>query len=140
MKTEKIRQRYLLFLYVFLGFAIGLFCWATYAYYQSSVPSTISIKAGTSEEINLRIPASGILSTDSDTVLALNQPLTIVAGETTNSYQMRLKLFGLLPLKDVDIQVIENTTLTPVAPDWYLCKNAGRPCSGHWQFRGRRRR
>ncbi len=114
MKTEKIRQRYLLFLYVFLGFAIGLFCWATYAYYQSSVPSTISIKAGTSEEINLRIPASGILSTDSDTVLALNQPLTIVAGETTNSYQMRLKLFGLLPLKDVDIQVIENTTLTPV--------------------------
>ncbi len=114
MKTEKIRQRYLLFLYVFLGFAIGLFCWATYTYYQSSVPSTISIKAGTSEEINLRIPASGILNTDSETVLALNQPLTIVAGETTNSYQMRLKLFGLLPLKDVDIQVIENTTLTPV--------------------------
>jgi len=114
MKTEKIRQRYLLFLYVFLGFAIGLFCWATYAYYQSSVPSTISIKAGTSEEINLRIPASGVLSTDSETVLALNNPLTIVAGETTNSYQMQLKLFGLLPLKDVDIQVIENTTLTPV--------------------------
>ena len=62
----------------------------------------------------MRIPASGILNTDSETVLALNQPLTIVAGETTNSYQMRLKLFGLLPLKDVDIQVIENTTLTPV--------------------------
>ena len=79
MKTEKIRQRYLLFLYVFLGFAIGLFCWATFAYYQSSVPSTISIKAGTSEEINLRVPASGILSTDSETILGLNQPLTIVA-------------------------------------------------------------
>ena len=108
------RIKYLLFLYVFLGFAIGLFCWATYAYYQSTVPSTISIKAGTSEEFNLRIPASGILSTDSDTVLALNQPLTIVAGETSSSYQMRLKLFGFVPLKDVDIQVIENTTLTPV--------------------------
>ena len=114
MKTEKIRQRYLLFLYVLLGFAIGLFCWATYAYYQSSVPSTISVKAGTSEEIHLRGPASGILRTDSETVLALNQPLTTVAGETTSSYQMRLKLFGLLPLKDVDIQVIENTMLTPV--------------------------
>ena len=108
------RIKYLLFLYVFLGFAIGLFCWATYAYYQSTVPSTISIKAGTSEEFNLRIPASGILSTDSDTVLALNQPLTIVAGDTSSSYQMRLKLFGFVPLKDVDIQVIENTTLTPV--------------------------
>ena len=97
-----------------MGFAIGLFCWATYAYYQSTVPSTISIKAGTSERINLRIPASGVISTDSETILALNQPLTIVAGENTSSYQMRLKLFGLVPLKDVDIQVIENTTLTPV--------------------------
>ncbi|MDE6053046.1 MAG: SpoIVB peptidase [Lachnospiraceae bacterium] len=108
------RMKYLLFLYVFLGFAIGLFCWATYAYYQSTIPSTISIKAGTSEEFNLRVPASGILSTDSETTLALNQPLTIVAGDTTSSYQMRLKLFGIVPLKDVDIQVIENTTLTPV--------------------------
>lgn len=121
MRTKKMRQstfsrrmRYILFLYIFLGFAIGLFCWATYAYYQNTVPSTISIKAGTSEKINLRIPASGVMSTDSDTILALNQPLTIVAGENTSSYQMRLKLFGVLPLKNVDIQVIENTTLTPI--------------------------
>ena len=112
--TFSRRMRYILFLYIFLGFAIGLFCWATYAYYQNTVPSTISIKAGTSEKINLRIPASGVMSTDSDTVLALNQPLTIVAGENTSSYQMRLKLFGVLPLKNVDIQVIENTTLTPI--------------------------
>ncbi len=110
--TFSRRMRYILFLYIFLGFAIGLFCWATYAYYQNTVP--ISIKAGTSEKINLRIPASGVMSTDSDTVLALNQPLTIVAGENTSSYQMRLKLFGVLPLKNVDIQVIENTTLTPI--------------------------
>lgn len=121
MKTKRVkyaalsrRLRYVLFLYIFLGFAIGLFLWATYAYYQSTVPSTISIKAGTSEEINLRVPASGVISTDSDTVLALNQPLTIVAGENTSSYQMSLKLFGVLPLKNVDIQVIENTSLTPV--------------------------
>lgn len=114
MKAEEVKHKYLLFLYVFLGFTIGLFCWATYAHYQSIVPSTISIKAGTSEEFNLRIPASGVLSTDSDTILALNQPLTIVAGDTTSSYQMQLKLFGIVPLKDVDIQVIENTTLTPV--------------------------
>ena len=92
--TFSRRMRYILFLYIFLGFAIGLFCWATYAYYQNTVPSTISIKAGTSEKINLRIPASGVMSTDSDTVLALNQPLTIVAGENTSSYQMRLKLLG----------------------------------------------
>lgn len=110
----KARKRYILLLYIFLGFALGLFCWATYAYYQNSVPNTIRIKAGTSEEINLRIPASGVISTDSDTVLALNQPVTIVAGENVNSCEMQLKLFGVLPLKNVDIQVIENTYLTPV--------------------------
>lgn len=112
MKARKIKYR--IFLYIFLGFAIGLFCWATYAYYQNAVPSTISIKAGTSELINLRVPASGVISTDSETILALNQPLTIIAGENASSYQMRLRLFGLLPLKDVDIQIIENTMLTPV--------------------------
>lgn len=121
MKTKRVRQdalsrrmKYILFLYIFLGFAIGLFFCTTYVYYQNAVPSTISVKAGTSEEINLRIPASGVISTDAETVLALNQPLTIVAGESASSYQMRLKLFGVLPLKDVDIQVIENTMLTPV--------------------------
>lgn len=112
MKSRKMK--YVLWLYVFLGFAIGMFCWASYAYYQSSVPSTISIKAGTSEEINLRIPASGVLSTDSKKVLALNEPVTIVAGKNASSYQMRLKLFGVLPLKDVDIHVIENKELIPV--------------------------
>lgn len=121
MKTKRVRQdalsrrvKYILFLYIFLGFAIGLFFLVTYVYYQNAVPSTISVKTGTSEEINLRIPASGVISTDSDTVLALNQPLTIVAGENTSSYQMQLKLFGVLPLKNVDIQVIENTMLMPV--------------------------
>lgn len=121
MKARRLKQnelsrrmKYMLFLYIFLGFAMGLFIFVTYVYYQNAVPSTINVKAGTSEEINMRIPASGVISTDSDMVLALNQPITIVAGENTSSYQMQLKLFGVLPLKNVDIQVIENTTLTPV--------------------------
>ena len=112
MKSRK--TKYVLALYIILGFAIGMFCWASYAYYQNSIPSTISIKAGTSEEINLKIPASGVLNTDSETVIALDEPLTIVAGQNISSYQMRLKLFGVLPLKDVDIQVIENKELIPV--------------------------
>lgn len=109
-----IKKRYILFLYIFLGFAIGLFCWATYAHYQNAVPEKIRIKAGTSEEINLRVPASGVISTDSETVLSLNQPVTIVAGKNISSYELQLKLFGVLPLKNIDIEVIENTYLTPV--------------------------
>lgn len=106
------RKKYVTFLYIFLGFAIGMFLWATYVYYQSSIPSTIRIKAGTSEEINLNIPASGVIGTD-DKIL-LNQPVTIVAGEGLSSCEMQLKLFGLVPLKNIDIEVIENTCLVPV--------------------------
>ena len=72
-------RRYRVFLYIFLGFAIGMFCWASYSYYKQSVPDTIRIKAGTSEEINFGIPASGQILADSTRVIALNQPVKIVA-------------------------------------------------------------
>lgn len=108
------RKKYVTFLYILLGFAIGMFLWATYVYYQSSIPSTIRIKAGTSEEINLNIPASGVIGSNEKKVFSLNQPVTIVAGEGLSSCEMELKLFGLVPLKNIDIEVIENTRLTPV--------------------------
>lgn len=111
---EKNVRRYRVFLYIFLGFAIGMFCWASYSYYKQSIPDTIRIKAGTSEEINFGIPASGQILTDSSRVITLNQPVTLVAGKKQESYEMELKLFGVLPLKNVDIEVIEDTLLTPV--------------------------
>jgi stage IV sporulation protein B len=109
-----MKKKYLAFLYIFLCIGLILFGIAVYAYYKNSVPGTISIKAGTSQEINLNLPASGVVGADSDNVVALNQPLTIIAGENISSYQMSLKLFGVVPLKNVDIQVIENTSLIPV--------------------------
>lgn len=55
-----------------------------------------------------------MLNVDSDKVIALNQPVTIVAGESPDTCQMELRLFGVLPLKSIDIEVIENTRLIPV--------------------------
>ena len=114
IKMEQRVHKYRVFLYIFLGFAIGMFCWASYSYYKQSIPDTIRIKAGTSEEINFGIPASGTILTDSSRVIALNQPVTLVAGQNEDSYEMELKLFGVLPFKNIDIEVIEDTKLTPV--------------------------
>ena len=115
MKSLQNRKRhYVVFLYIFLGFALVMFLWASYSYYDQKVPNTIRIKAGTSQKIDLGIPASGVLDVDSTRVIALNQPLTIVAGDGLDSCQMELKLFGILPLKNIDIEVIENNKLTPV--------------------------
>lgn len=111
---EKNVRRYRVLLYVFLGFAIGMFCWASYSFYKQSIPDTIRIKAGSSEKINFGIPASGQILADSSRVIALNKPVTLIAGEKQESYEMELKLFGVLPLKNVDIEVVEDTLLTPV--------------------------
>lgn len=111
---EKNVRRYRIFLYIFLGFAVGMFCWASYSYYKQSIPDTIRIKAGTSEKFNFGIPASGQILADSTHVIALNHPVTLIAGKKQESYEMELKLFGVLPLKNVDIEVIEDTLLTPV--------------------------
>lgn len=100
--------------YLLLLFSIIIICLVIYIYYLQSIPNTIRIKAGTSEELNLKIPASGVISTDSSNIIALNRPVTFVAGNTTDKYEMKLKLFGFVPLKNIDIEVIENTVLTPV--------------------------
>lgn len=112
--SEIRKRRYQLFLYAFLGFALGMFLWASYSYYEQKIPDIIRIQAGTSQKIDLKVPASGVLNVDSDKVIALNQPVTIVAGENLDTCQMELKLFGVLPLKNIDIEVIENTRLIPV--------------------------
>lgn len=112
--AENRKHRYQLLLYAFLGFALGMFLWASYSYYEQKIPNIIRIQAGTSQKIDLKVPASGVLNVDSDKVIALNQPVTIVAGESPDTCQMELKLFGVLPLKSIDIEVIENTRLIPV--------------------------
>ena len=112
--SERRKRRYQLFLYAFLGFALGMFLWASYSYYEQKIPNIIRIQAGTSQRIDLKVPASGVLNVDSDKVIALNQPVTIVAGESPDTCQMELRLFGVLPLKSIDIEVIENTRLIPV--------------------------
>ena len=112
--SERRKRRYQLFLYAFLGFALGMFLWASYSYYEQKIPNIIRIQAGTSQRIDLKVPASGVLNVDSDKVIALNQPVTIVAGESPDTCQMELRLLGVLPLKSIDIEVIENTRLIPV--------------------------
>ena len=111
---ERRKRRYQLFLYAFLGFALGMFLWASYSYYEQKIPNIIRIQAGTSQRIDLKVPASGVLNVDADKVIVLNQPVTIVAGESPDTCQMELRLFGVLPLKSIDIEVIENTRLIPV--------------------------
>lgn len=101
---------------------MGLF---GYSYYlvDSSIPSVIYMRAESEESLALDIPAKGeILSVSEQgtsnipqgaVTLDLSQPVTMKTG-MTDSLEMQVKLFGILPFKQVGIRVIEDQQLIPV--------------------------
>ena len=98
-----------------------------YYYMWLSVPSTIMIKAGVDQQLDFNIPATGELykeavavsgNVDSDVNISdsvyidLRKSVTIKANQT-DQYKLQLKLFGMIPLKEVDVEVIQNVMLKP---------------------------
>ena len=93
-----------------------------YSYYlvDSSIPSVIYMRA---ESLELSIPARGEIVNVSRqgnsnipngaVTIDLSRPLTLKTGNT-DDLQMQVKLFGILPFKQVGIRVIEDRELIPV--------------------------
>ena len=132
------RRKYRLILCLILICAlVALFiCWMLYLW--GRVPGMIHIRAGVQQQLDLNVPVSGTLyRSDADTQaqtgetavpvsgravvqeepqrslsVDLNGPLTLYAQEP-DSYTMELKLFGLIPFKTVQVEVIEDRTLIP---------------------------
>lgn len=107
-----------------------------FLYYYEKIPGNIKLKMGEEQVLNIGLPLEGEIiriqentSGDSAAVPAngqgesnipadsiyidLSSPVTMRA-DTLSSYRMTLKLFGVIPFKQVNIDVIENMTLTPV--------------------------
>ena len=113
------------FLYLMLTFGIVGTILSLYYYMWLSVPSTIMIKAGVDQQLDFNIPATGELykeavavsgNVDSDVNISdsvyidLRKSVTIKANQT-DQYKLQLKLFGMIPLKEVDVEVIQNVML-----------------------------
>lgn len=117
---EDRRKKYLLFLYTVMVMGVFSICGVLYYSCWLRVPDSIRLYSGSSQALELRIPASGKLYTreqparEEDWIpVSLSQPLTIVAGEKVNSYVMDVRLLGFIPVKEVNIQVIDNMSLIP---------------------------
>ena len=128
---------------VLLFTAMGLF---GYGYYliDSSIPSVIHVRAGSEEALELGIPAKGeILSVSEQgcsnipegTVnVDLSRPVTMKTGNV-DGLLMQVKLFGILPLKQIGIRVIEDQELIPVGvPIGIYVKTEGVLVVGTGQF------
>ena len=108
------RKTYRRILCVCLGNAFCLLLCALYLSLWHRTPDRIKIRVGEQERMNLALPASGMLRASGDAAIpvSLNQPLIFYANEK-NSYEMDVRLFGILPLKQVQVQVIEGSTVIP---------------------------
>ena len=115
----------------------------SYLTYWNKIPSTIKIRAGVEQELDFKVPVSGEIYRISEEAAAPVSSLTgeeengakEQAAESISdsvesihvdfahtvkfkaneidTYQMDLKLFGILPYKNVDVEVIQDKMLIP---------------------------
>ena len=143
---------YRIILYIMLIGGITVTVFSVYYMMWLKVPSTIMLKAGVEQTLNFNLPASGELYKDAVEVsgslgktapakqssisIDFNAPV-IVKAQQTDTYKLRLKLFGILPFKEVDVEVIQDIKLKPAGvPVGIYVKTQGVLVVGVGEFEG----
>ncbi len=132
---------------------IGALCLSSFAlmgvtFYSidSSIPSTINIRANEEQSFDFDVPAKAEIVSVSDqgesnipkgaVTIDLSESVTVKAAEDSN-YLMQVKLFGFLPFKQVGIEVIHDQELIPVGkPVGIYVKTDGILVVGVGEFQG----
>lgn len=107
--------KYKLFLYVLLTAGIISLFGFTFYIFSSRVPDKIVLKEDNESVIDLKLPLTGEINSKSvngDYVSSVNfnYPVSIATGEPA-SYDISLKLFGLIHYKDITLNVVEQKYL-----------------------------
>ncbi len=139
------------FLYVLLTLGVAAVLLSLYYFMWLSVPSTIKIKAGVDQELDFKVPASGEIykeavetsgmanagdQTSGSLYIDLGRSVTIKADQV-DQYKIHLKLFGIIPLKEVDVEVISDIQLKPAGiPIGIYVKTEGVLVVGIGEFEG----
>ena len=130
-KRVRRKQIYRYCLYGILSIASFALCVLLFYQMDSKVPSTIYVRAGQEESFDLNIPAKAQILRVSEqgesnipkgaVDIDLSEPITMNLASATDEllndieeYSMQVKLFGIFPLKQIDIQVMEHEELIPV--------------------------
>lgn len=132
MKKRTVILRKILF-YMWMGILFVLLpsCWLVHTW--KKLPASIRVKAGVEQKLALNVPVRGDVrpgetrreeaipavgmglgGADRSTSLSINfsRPVTILASQI-RSYTMDAKLFGFIPFKTVELQVIPDEKLIP---------------------------
>lgn len=112
----------------------------------NQIPSVLRIKADVEQTIDLGVPLTGEMVAVSGqeesnipagaVTIDLSRQVTMKMSQDQN-YQMNVKIFGILPFKQVGIQVIQEQELTPVGvPIGIYVKAEGLLVVGVGDFQG----
>jgi len=111
----------------------------SYLYYRSQIPDTLRIFTGQEQNISFSIPVSGTIydTTEKEVMrFPVTDGVTIVADQKQD-YRMQLMLFGVVPLRNVQVQVTQEAYLTPVGlPVGIYMKTNGALIIGIGEFIG----
>lgn len=79
----------------------------------NSVPSQVRLITQKEQQMDFRVPASASIETTRGRMeTGLYRPVTMVTGASEATYQMNVKLLGLIPLKNVEIQVMSQRNVS----------------------------
>ena len=134
------------------GLCVALLCFSIFLgeilYFElyDQIPSVLRVKAGEEEYWNFNLPLVGEILEVSDSgesnipsesiKIDLSRQVTVNTVES-NRYLMNVKLFGLIPFKQVSIQVIGEKELIPVGePIGLYVKTDGLLVIGIGEFKG----
>lgn len=114
MKRKKVYRNCLIAVFFLNLFVIGI---TLVKVYQDQIPASIKLLAGKEAEFDFDIPASAVIYQKNATSIQekkvdLKHPFTL-SSRKTGSYVVNVKLWGMLHLKQVDLDVIEQKEVVP---------------------------
>ena len=117
MLVKKRKRRYKTIIWSVFSVAAAALLGGWLFYTWEKIPASIRIKAGSEQELALNVPVMGEIYSsyrEKEEVIPVNlsRPVTVMANRM-QEYTMDVKLFGVIPFKTVNVQVIPDKMLVP---------------------------
>lgn len=120
MKNNKVSMRgnkiYAIFLDILFIIGIVLLSVFSVKYLEDSIPNSLTINAGETQEFDLNVPVLGTLHSnyiDSSVYIDFGKKVSI-QGDNEGAYKLKFKLFGLFDIKDININVVSKEQVIPL--------------------------
>lgn len=116
--NERLRK-YRIFLWCMLGAASLMLCMAGYMTFIGKIPEKLYLHRDSERELNFDMPVTVVTALSKDVVNVsgksseLTNQVKLKAG-AGDYYWMQVNLFGMIPVKEVNVTVMENKKVYPL--------------------------